>query len=111
MMPKFQCDLGKGEEVKVKYGEKNGEVYAEVAASRLSWALGFQADVMYPTRVTCRNCPDDPFAASAADWQRGNPAGTDTEVFDPAVIERERGNAAKCPATKAGRFPNSTRLA
>src|SRR6188508_448826 len=61
MTPKFQCDLGRNDVVKVKYGEKNGEVYAEVAASRLLWALGFQADVMYPTRVTCRNCPADPF--------------------------------------------------
>ncbi len=50
MTPKFQCDLGKDDVVKVKYGEKNGEVYAEVAASRLLWALGFQADVMYPTQ-------------------------------------------------------------
>jgi hypothetical protein len=48
MTPKFKCDLGKGDEVKVKCGEKNGEVYAEVAASRLLWALGFQADVMCP---------------------------------------------------------------
>ncbi|MEO7158670.1 MAG: hypothetical protein ABI039_13960, partial [Vicinamibacterales bacterium] len=43
MTPKFQCDLGKGDVVKVKYGEKNGEVYADVAASRLLWALGFQS--------------------------------------------------------------------
>src|SRR5687767_15234057 len=43
--PKFQCDLGKGDEVKVKYGEKNGEVYAEVAASRLLWEIG---------RASCR---------------------------------------------------------
>ncbi len=57
MTPKFECDLGKDDEVKVKYGEKNGEVYAEVAASRLLWALGFQADVMYPTKVTCRYLP------------------------------------------------------
>ena len=52
MTPKFNCDLGKDDVVKVKYGEKNGEVYSEVAASRLLWALGFQADVMYPTKVT-----------------------------------------------------------
>ena len=33
-----------GDVVKVKYGEKNGEVYAEIAASRLFWALGFKVD-------------------------------------------------------------------
>ena len=110
MTPKFQCDLGKGDEVKVKYGEKNGEVYAEVAASRLLWALGFQADVMYPTKVTCRNCPDDPFAASGADWKRGNPRDPDTEVYDPAVIERERGNAVEVPGYEGWAFPELDKI-
>ena len=43
--------LPTGEEVKVKFGENNGEVHGEVAATRLLWALGFGADVMYPVRV------------------------------------------------------------
>ena len=89
LTPKFRCALAKDDEVKVKYGEKNGEVYAEVAASRLLWALGFKADVMAPTRVTCRNCPEDPFAASGVDWQRGSPTNVARRVFDPAIIERE----------------------
>ena len=89
MTPKFRCALTKDDEVKVKYGEKNGEVYAEVAASRLLWALGFKADVMAPTRVTCRDCPEDPFAASSSDWQRGRPTDGATRVVDPAIIERE----------------------
>lgn len=105
MTPKFTCDLGKGDEVKVKYGEKNGEVYAEVAASRLLWALGFQADVMYPTQVTCRNCPPDPFAVSGVDWQRGNPGGGKPTVFDPAVIERESGSAVEVPGYEGWAFP------
>ena len=42
--PKFWCQLKPGDEVKVKYGENNGEVYGEVAATRLLWALGFGAD-------------------------------------------------------------------
>src|SRR6476661_3654972 len=46
--PKFACRLPDGDEVKVKYGRENGEVYAEVAASRLLWALGFGADRVYP---------------------------------------------------------------
>jgi hypothetical protein len=113
MTRKFQCDLGQGhaagsrgsDVVKVKYGEKNGEVYAEVAASRLLWALGFQADVMYPTKVTCRNCPDDPFKASGDNWRHGNPGDTDTEVFDPAVIERESGSAVEVPGYEGWAFP------
>ena len=89
MTPKFQCAIQKDDEVKVKYGEKNGEVYAEVAASRLFWALGFKADAMVPSRVTCRGCPEDPFAVSSVDWQRGAPTNVATRVFQPAIIERE----------------------
>lgn len=55
--PKFACRLRDGREVKIKYGGDNGEVYAEVAATRLLWALGFGADAMYPVHVTCRRCP------------------------------------------------------
>jgi membrane-associated phospholipid phosphatase len=68
---KFACRLAPGDEVKVKFGIGNGEVHAEVAATRLLWALGFGADRMYPVRVVCRGCP-----ASVGD------------VIDPAVIER-----------------------
>jgi hypothetical protein len=112
MTPKFQCDLGKDDKVKVKYGEKNGEVYSEVAASRLLWALGFQADVMYPTRVTCRLCPDDPFAASSSDWQRGSPSGdvVSTKEFDPAVIERESGSSIEVPGYEGWAFPELDKL-
>lgn len=110
MTPKFLCDLGKDDVVKVKYGEKNGEVYAEVAASRLLWALGFQADVMYPTKVTCRFCPDDPFRASGEDWKRGNPGDKDTEVYDPAVIERESGSAVEVPGYEGWAFPELDKI-
>ena len=110
MTPKFQCDLGKGDVVKVKYGEKNGEVYAEVAASRLLWALGFQADVMYPTRVTCHGCPSDPFAASGADWNRGAPRDVSTKEFDPAVIEREGGSAVEVPGYEGFAWPELDKL-
>src|SRR5688572_19076643 len=56
--PKFACSIGGNDEVKVKYGGTNGEVYGEVGASRLLWALGFGADHMYPVRVICRGCPE-----------------------------------------------------
>src|SRR5262249_9924364 len=42
--PKFLCALSPDDIVKVKYGRKNGEVYAAVAASRLLWARGFAPD-------------------------------------------------------------------
>ena len=42
--PKFACKIDPNDDLKVKYGGNNGEVYAEVAATRLLWALGFGAD-------------------------------------------------------------------
>jgi hypothetical protein len=74
--PKFICRLPSGQEIKVKYGRDNGEVYAEVAASRILWALGFTADAMYPVRVRCHGC------------EGGTPDG-DARLFDPATIERK----------------------
>lgn len=79
--PKFTCRLSPNDEVKIKYGKENGEVYAEVAASRLLWALGFGADRMYPTRVICRGCPPDPHANSKPKLGE--------VTFDPAALERE----------------------
>ena len=76
--PKFTCRLPNGRDVKVKYGRDNGEVYAEVAATRILWALGFTADAMYPVRVRCHGC------------EGGTPDG-DAQLFDPATIERKVG--------------------
>src|SRR5688572_27415406 len=86
--PKFLCETRPDDVVKVKYGEKNGEVYAEVAASRLFWALGFSADRMYPAHVVCERCPDEPFAASKRDWHIGRPGKVGRHVFDAAAVER-----------------------
>ena len=106
MTPKFQCDLKKDDEVKVKYGEKNGEVYAEVAASRLLWALGFKADTYQPTRVTCNGCPPDPFRTSSDDWRLGSPAETSTRVWDPAIIERDvPGDKIETPGYEGWAWP------
>jgi len=79
--PKFFCAVAPGDEVKVKYGGNNVEVYAEVAATRLLWALGFGADRMYPVRVVCRGCPADPYA----DTKPKLPEAT----FEVAAIERK----------------------
>ena len=79
--PKFTCALGDRDEVKVKYGFHNGEVYAEVAATRLLWALGFGADRMYPVRVECHGCPAH---------FRGPPlVGQPPVLVAPASIERK----------------------
>jgi len=104
--PKFECAIAKGDTVKVKYGEQNGEVYAEVAASRLLWALGFKADVMLPTRVTCINCPIDPFAAGTTNWRSKPPIDLATRVFEPAVIERDLpGKKVEVPGYEGWAWP------
>jgi hypothetical protein len=77
--PKFICRIREGDDVKVKFGAGNGEVYGETLATRLLWALGFGADRMYPATVICRGCPDA---------LGGTPDGAGTRRFEPAVIER-----------------------
>jgi hypothetical protein len=67
--------------MKVKYGPGNGEVFGDVLATRLFWALGFAADRMYPVRVRCHGCPKDP-------WNSPEAAGEVAE-FDPATVERK----------------------
>jgi len=77
--PKFLCDLGGGDVAKVKYN--SGEVYAEVAASRLLWALGFGADRDYPVQVTCRNCPIEP-------WFWSSERKVEEKRYQTATIQR-----------------------
>jgi len=79
--PKFTCVIPPDDEVKVKFGRENGEVYAEVAATRLFWALGFPVDRMYPVRVVCEGCPE----TGEFTRMEGKPG----LVFDPASIERK----------------------
>jgi hypothetical protein len=80
---KFDCALPSGRELKVRYGRTNGEVYAQVAATRLLWALGFGANRMYPVRVECRGCAPNPFKQrTVADRSR-------VVVFDPATVDEK----------------------
>ncbi len=79
--PKFVCRVGEDDELKVKYGGTNGEVYGEMLATRLLWALGFGADAMYTVNVICRGCP-----ATLGGIERPDEGES---RFDPAVIERK----------------------
>jgi hypothetical protein len=78
--PKFNCAITKDDHVKVKYGAENGEVYSEVAATRLLWMLGFYADRMYPVKVLCRGCPK----------RVGGTKTDDNDVVELAVAAVER---------------------
>jgi hypothetical protein len=82
---KFECILHDGRKVKIKYD--NAEVSAEVAASRLLWALGFGADGMFPVVVHCKNCPKDPFSHIRHTLKLKNQMGLEIPV-DPADLVR-----------------------
>ncbi|HJQ83204.1 MAG TPA: hypothetical protein VKA21_03950 [Candidatus Binatia bacterium] len=81
--PKFLCAPAGGAPVKVKWGADNGEIYGEVAGTRLLWALGFPADAVYPVTVDCTGCADDP-------WSDPKPRpGHRPPPFTPAIVERK----------------------
>jgi len=69
MTQKFLCRTAQGEVIKVSYDLDNGEVFADVAASRLLWMLGFGAHSISSVRVVCDNCPEDPWG-----WYNLSPA-------------------------------------
>src|ERR1700737_1865165 len=81
--PKFRCVLPSGDDLKVRYGEHNGEVYGQVAATRLFCACGSGANRMYPVaRVVCRGCPWKPFEDPHK--EAGQPQAV---AFDPVTID------------------------
>lgn len=63
--PKFVCRTSDGRALRLKYYDGtpagNREVFAAVAATRLMAALGFNADPTYAVRITCLDCPANPF--------------------------------------------------
>ena len=94
--PKFYCTTADGDHLKVKYGESNPEVPAEVAASRLMSAFGFFVDrMMLVHSVRCTGCPPLPKLAldclktrtPAAVCLQGT-SSTSVRTFDRVMIER-----------------------
>jgi hypothetical protein len=98
--PKFACETSPGHEVKVKYGPRNAEVFGEVLSTRLFWALGFAADRMYPVRVRCHGCPQDPWAGPEMPGEGAKSA--EFAEFDPAAIERKLPGRAMETKTDSG---------
>jgi hypothetical protein len=82
--PKFACVIPPNDELKVKYGKDNGEVYAEVAAARLLWALGFGAERMYPVQVVCTGCPASILPDTKFSSVQRKLPGTDLETAEIA---------------------------
>lgn len=103
---KFRCALGPEDFVKVKYGRKNGEVYAEVAATRLFWALGFAADRWYPVQLICQGCPENPWTPSKLEWFKGPPRFVADRPFEVAAIERDHeGTPIETPGFQGWAWP------
>lgn len=79
---KFPCWTPAGERLKVKYGGgENPEIFGEVAAARLFWALGFHADRMSSVKIVCDNCPADPWTSTAQSPRA-------TRAFEPVSLQR-----------------------
>ena len=81
--------LQRPEILKVKYttgGNRGREVYTEVAVHRFLWTLGFPADHMFRTPVSCTGCSDDPYGDIRTPAQ--NQLRRQTNMFDHASIER-----------------------
>jgi hypothetical protein len=88
---KFLCEA-EGVVYRVKYlsGGKpssNREVFAEVAATRLFWALGFGADRAFPVRILCHGCPADPHAGPTLEERHDRRYLNRTRSLGLAVIE------------------------
>ncbi|WP_239492476.1 hypothetical protein [Luteitalea sp. TBR-22] len=67
--PKFTCRTANRRLLRVKYYDGqprtgNREVFAEVVAVRLFWALGFPSDIVLPLTVQCLECPENPMAGT-----------------------------------------------
>ena len=69
--PKFLCRTADGHDLRLKYWDPvsqtgNREVFATVAATRLLWALGFEAIPTLPINVRCVGCPENPMKDAGA---------------------------------------------
>ncbi|MCA2960171.1 MAG: hypothetical protein IOD12_07955 [Silvanigrellales bacterium] len=100
---KFMCIDESGDDLKIKYGSGNGEVAAEIAASRLLWALGFAADRNFGVRVECKNCPADPWQY-ITDFQNGDVGGNAGPVDDFKRDAYARGDRLFIPALVEKKF-------
>jgi hypothetical protein len=95
--PKFDCEIEKGDVIRVKYGRGNPELYAEVVTTRLLSALGFGADrVLVVRKVACAGCNAFPFHSLRCLSETGLeracfPRGvnySNTTGFTDVVVER-----------------------
>jgi hypothetical protein len=78
----------------------NGEVFSEVIGTRLMWALGFYADGVYPAKVTCYGCPENPWGVYRS-FPRNNGDARADRRFEFGAVE------IKIPGKKIESHPDS----
>jgi hypothetical protein len=112
--PKFLCRVG-DTVYKVKYlpsprygtTARNGrsadrEIYGEMAATRLFWALGFGADRVFLTNVTCQGCPASPHDGPDEREQRTRAYTRSVRPIGIALIEQRFEGATIAAGGKEG---------
>ena len=91
---KFLCITSDQQELRVKYRDPeredgNREVFANVAASRLMWALGFGTLHALPLNLRCEGCPENPMAGGGAKRLRAYLAAlVDNIATRPVILSK-----------------------
>jgi hypothetical protein len=91
---KFLCRTADGRDLRLKYWDPrthagNREVFATVAASRLIWALGFNAVPAMSINVSCDSCPDNPMNGSGPRGAKGYVAMLQAFWPTPSILSSD----------------------
>jgi len=89
--PKFECRTENGELLRLKYWNPatesgNREVFATVAATRLMWAIGFNAVPSLSISVLCERCPANPMTGDGPVSTRSYLALVQPWLERPAIV-------------------------
>ena len=91
--PKFECRTENGQLLRLKYWNPatesgNREVFATVAATRLMWALGFNAVPSFSISVICQRCPENPMTGDGPVGTRSYAAVLQPWLERTAIVSR-----------------------
>ncbi|PYR94210.1 MAG: hypothetical protein DMF84_06580 [Acidobacteria bacterium] len=92
---KFLCRTADGHDLRLKYWDPqsrtgNREVFGTVAASRLMWALGFDAVPALPIKVRCDGCPENPHTGAGSRRTRRYVAMLQAQWPTPVILSNGR---------------------
>src|SRR6185503_10027957 len=91
---KFECRSEDGHILRIKYwdaenGSGNREVFASVVATRLLWALGFNAVRVLPINVRCQACPANPMTGQGEPRERSYIGLMEIRLPKPVIVSGE----------------------